>query len=48
MRERILSSSQEPLVKIVGRHDPVINLSSNNYLGLAVPINLLPGNGVVD
>jgi len=33
--ERVLKSMQGPVINVVGRSAPVINLCANNYLGLA-------------
>jgi len=33
--ERVLRSTQGPVIDVVGRSAPVINLCANNYLGLA-------------
>lgn len=33
--ERVLVSSQGPLIRVQGRRDPVLNFCANNYLGLS-------------
>jgi len=34
--ERILITTQGPSIRLEGRHDPLLNFCSSNYLGLSV------------